>query len=59
MLITNFLTNISLNYRFGCCPDKETPASGNNNLGCCNVTKYGCCPDGIKEASSPNGGGIS
>lgn len=54
-LIFRYLLMILNKYfRFGCCPDNETPASGKDNIGCCNVTEFGCCPDGIKPASGPN-----
>ncbi|CAH2045947.1 unnamed protein product, partial [Iphiclides podalirius] len=45
-----------LKSKFGCCPDKRTPAAGPFDEGCpnpktCKETKYGCCPDGVSPAS--------
>ncbi|XP_047994782.1 papilin-like isoform X6 [Leguminivora glycinivorella] len=44
--------------KFGCCPDKKTPAGGPFDEGCptpttCKDTKYGCCPDGVSPAGGP------
>ncbi|XP_048486291.1 papilin isoform X3 [Plutella xylostella] len=41
--------------KFGCCPDKRTPAAGPFDEGCpnpktCKESKYGCCPDGVSPA---------
>ncbi|XP_068619320.1 papilin [Battus philenor] len=45
-----------LKSKFGCCPDKKTPAAGPFEEGCpnpktCKETKYGCCPDGVSPAT--------
>lgn len=54
-------------FRFGCCADGVTAASGPDKAGCgecegsseclCADTKFGCCPDGVTAASGPNGAG--
>ncbi|XP_017062546.1 papilin isoform X2 [Drosophila ficusphila] len=53
---------------FGCCPDAETPAKGENFKGCgtepeapkgCAQSEHGCCPDGRTAASGPNGQGCA
>ncbi|XP_047512868.1 uncharacterized protein LOC125054801 [Pieris napi] len=48
--------------KFGCCPDKRTPAAGPFDEGCpnpktCKETKFGCCPDGVSPAGSMTGKG--
>ncbi|XP_045527734.1 papilin isoform X3 [Pieris brassicae] len=48
--------------KFGCCPDKRTPAAGPFDEGCpnpktCKDTKFGCCPDGVSPAGSMAGKG--
>ncbi|XP_064073976.1 papilin isoform X3 [Vanessa tameamea] len=42
--------------KFGCCPDKRTPAAGPFDEGCpnpetCKDSKFGCCPDGVSPAA--------
>ncbi|XP_050354055.1 papilin isoform X3 [Nymphalis io] len=48
--------------KFGCCPDKRTPAAGPFDEGCpnpetCRDSKFGCCPDGVSPASGLRGAG--
>ncbi|XP_045537794.1 papilin isoform X3 [Papilio machaon] len=48
--------------KYGCCPDKRTPAKGPFEEGCespktCKETKHGCCPDGVSPATGPRGQG--
>ncbi|XP_061384586.1 papilin isoform X3 [Danaus plexippus] len=48
--------------KFGCCPDKRTPAAGPFDEGCpnpktCKESKFGCCPDGVSPAPEPKGKG--
>ncbi|XP_013170735.1 PREDICTED: papilin isoform X4 [Papilio xuthus] len=48
--------------KYGCCPDKKTPAKGPFEEGCqspktCKETKHGCCPDGVSPATGPRGQG--
>ena len=42
------------NLTYGCCPDGEKPATGENFEGCgvintknCTASYFGCCPDGV------------
>ncbi|XP_072930145.1 papilin isoform X3 [Epargyreus clarus] len=48
--------------KFGCCPDKRTPATGPFDKGCpnpktCKDTKFGCCRDGVSPAAGPKNQG--
>ncbi|CAK1550996.1 unnamed protein product [Leptosia nina] len=45
--------------KFGCCPDRKTPAAGPFDEGCpnpttCKEAKFGCCLDGVSPAEGPH-----